>query len=46
MTKEQALEIISEIVESYIDISHGYLTSSERARVLELIGDVEALICD
>ncbi len=45
MTKEKAVEIIREIVEDYIDISNSHLTSTERAEVIEVIDDVERLVC-
>ena len=44
MTKQKAIEIIRDIVESYIDISNGNLTTTEKWEVIELIDQVETLI--
>ena len=40
MTKQEAIQIIRDVVECYIDINHS-LTSYERAEVIELIDDME-----
>ncbi len=40
MTKQEAIQIIRDVVECYIDINHN-LTSCERAEVIELIDDME-----
>ena len=43
MTKQEAIQIIRDVIECYIDINHS-LTSYERAEVIELIDDMENLI--
>ncbi len=40
MTKQEAIQIIRDVVECYVDINHS-LTSYERAEVIELIDDME-----
>jgi len=40
MDNKEALEIIEDIVTTYIDISHHYLTSTEKNTILDLINDL------
>ena len=41
MNKKEAIEIIRELVEKFIDVDQSQLTSYERRGVIELIDDTE-----
>ena len=41
MEQIEILEIIEEIVRTYIDISHGYLLSTERGQILDFLDEIK-----
>lgn len=41
MERIEIIEIIEEIVKTYIDISHGYLLSTERGQVVDFLNELK-----
>ena len=41
MEKIEIIEIIEEIIKTYINISHGYLMSTERGQVIDFINELK-----